>query len=242
MKILSLVALLLSSSLAAAQTHGHINAGAQDIDGLPGINSGDRLHMYFEPGTQLTTLAANSGTGVSGADGFRWNGYTTFTALHQSSQPSSPSGYDSLGALSGSFLVLRLDALAGPLGARFAFYDSGDSDPRWIYQIGTGFLLGDGQITLTQPSYYAGSPGNGIPSDPFGHIHGRTFGVDAAGDFTATWILQDREAGATGLLDSAPFTSDFSAAPVPEPSTWLLLLGGVGLLVLAARSPHRDSR
>ncbi|MGH8046766.1 MAG: hypothetical protein ACREKL_05935, partial [Chthoniobacterales bacterium] len=135
MKILITLAFLtLGITTASAQSHGHINAGATDSNGSGGINTGDKLFMYFEAGTQLTTLAYNSGGNAYGADGFLWNGYTTFTSLHQSSDPSQSPNYNNLGALSGSFLALDLVSISGPDGAKFAFYETGATDPLWVYQ------------------------------------------------------------------------------------------------------------
>jgi hypothetical protein len=206
-----------------------------DSNASGGINAGDKLFMYFEPGTQTTALSYNSGSNISGADGFLWNGYTTFTALHQSTFPSSFSGYDPLGARSGSFIELQLTRLSGPTGAKFAFYDSGGTDPLWVYQIGTGFLSGNGKITLTQQSYFEGDPLGGIPSDPFGHIHGRTFGADASGTFTATWILHDTQNSTTQLLNSDAFTATYTAVPVPEPAALSLLGLAAAWMILRAR-------
>jgi hypothetical protein len=235
MKIpIALAFLTLTTTLALAQSHGHINAGAIDSNGSGAINAGDKLFMYFEHGTQLTTLAFNSGANVPGADGYLWNGNTTLTALRQSSFPSRAPDYNSLGALSGSFLTINLVSVTGPVGTKLAFYDAGGADPLWVYQICTGFLAGNGEISLTELQWFEGSPEDGIPSDPYGHIHGRTFGIDTAGSFTATWILKDTQSTASGLLDSDPFTSSFTAAPVPEPATWLLLAAGA--LFLAQRA------
>jgi hypothetical protein len=217
------------TAAAAFGAHGHINAGATDSNGSGGINVGDRLFLYFETGTQNTTLVYGTGTTYAG-DGYFWNGYTTITALHQSSDPSQTPNYSSRGARSGSFLALDLVSLSGPVGAKLAFYDSGGTAPLWVYQVGAGFLLGDGRISLTEQAWFEGSPEDGIPSDPYGHIHGRMFATDTAGDFTASWTLRDTQSAATGLLDSAAITSTFSATAVPEPMTWLLLaLGAAGL-------------
>jgi hypothetical protein len=214
---------------AAAFGHGHINAGATDSNSSGGINAGDRLFLYFETGTENTALVYGTGTTYA-ADGYSWNGYTTLTALHQSSDPSQAPNYSSTGALSGSYIVLDLVSVSGPTGAKLAFYETGGADPLWVYQIGTGFLLGDGRISLTEQAWFEGSPADGIPSDPYGHIHGRMFATDTAGDFTATWTLRDTQSSTTGLLDSAAITSTFTAAAVPEPATWLLLALGAAAL------------
>jgi len=222
MKLCSTLTLLIAATAAALGAHGHINAGATDSNSSGHINAGDRLFLYFEAGTTNTALVYGTGTTYA-ADGYSWNGYTTLTALHQSSAPAQAPNYNSLGALSGSFLVLDLVSLSGPAGAKLAFYDTGGTDPLWVYQVGTGFLLGDGRISLTEQAWFEGSPDDGIPSDPYGHIHGRMFAMDTPGDFTATWMLRDTQSATTGLLDSAAITSTFSAAAVPEPATWALL-------------------
>lgn len=241
MKILTTLAFLtLALATAHAQSHGHINAGAIDSNNSGQINSGDRLFMYFESGTETTTLAYNSGATISGADGYLWNGFTTFTSLHQSSFPAQSPNYNSLGALSGSFLTLDLVSITGPVGAKFAFYDAGASDPSWIYQIGTGFLGGTGSISLTETSWFEGSPEDGIPSDPYGHIHGRTFGADTSGTFVATWVLRDTYSSTTGMQDSTLFTTTYTAAAVPEPAMGMLLL--VGAAALGWNRLRRTSR
>jgi hypothetical protein len=229
MKLLVTSLFALFTAAAAFGAHGHINAGATDSNGSGGINAGDRLFLYFETGTQSTALGYGTGTTYAD-DGYFWNGYTTLTAPHQSSDPSQAPNYNSAGARSGSFLVLDLVSLSGPSGAKLAFYESGGADPLWVYQIGAGFLLGDGRISLTEQAWFEGSPGDGIPSDPYGHIHGRMFATDTAGDFTATWMLSDTQSATTGLLDSAAITSTFTAAAVPEPATWLLLALGAAML------------
>ncbi|MEO6053537.1 MAG: PEP-CTERM sorting domain-containing protein [Chthoniobacterales bacterium] len=212
--------------------HGHINAGAQDTNGSGGINAGDKLKMYFEPDTVTTVMTYNAGSTVYGVDGYNWNGYTTLTSLHQSTYISEAPDYNSVGALSGSNLVLNLTSITGTLGAKFAFYETGSINPTWVYQVGTGFLnSGTGTIQLTDSAWFASDP-----SDPFGHIHGRMFALDMVGEYTATWFLQDTESATTGLLNSDSFTMNYSVESVPEPSTYaLLLLSGVMLIVFRKR-------
>ena len=229
-----LAAALLGAGSLYAQSHGHINAGAIDSNNSGAISAGDKLFMYFEHGTETTNLAANGGAGNPGLDGYNWNGFTTFTALHQSSYPSEAPNYNSVGALSGSYLVMELVSISGPVGAQFAFYDSGATDPTWVFEIGTGFTVGTGQIQLTEDGWF-----NADPSDPYGHIHGRTFGVNMAGIYTATWILRDLNTGTTGLLNSDQFTATYNA--VPEPGTWALM-ACAGLFVLGRRLRSRAAR
>ncbi len=234
MKLLThlLIASILGGLIPSAFAHGHINAG----------KSGDKLFMYFEEGTETTVLAYNNidddsegyaAAAVYREDGYLWSGNTTMTALHQSSfnDPDNPDieYYDPNGALSGSYIVLSLVSITGPTGAKLAFYESLATDPTFVYEIGTD-LATPLTINLTESSWF-----NGTPSDPFGHIHGRMFGVDTAGDYQIEWVLKDTRSGAGAMLDSDIFTQSFTAAAIPEPSTWLLLGAGAVLLVVLRR-------
>lgn len=225
MKLLThLLAITILGALApSAFAHGHINAG----------KDGDKLYMYFEEGTRNTNLAYNAVDDGSQAyedaviyreDGYLWNGNTTMTALHQSSNPLADY-YDSAGALSGSYIVLSLVSITGPTGGRMAFYEAGATDPTFVYEIGTE-LTSPLTINLTDNLWY-----NALPSDPYGHLHGRMFAVDMAGDYEIEWVLKDMRPGAGAMLDSDVFTQSFTAAAVPEPSTYFLLAVGVVLLV-----------
>jgi len=67
-------------------------------------------------------------------------------------------------------------------------------------------------------------------SDPYGHIHGRSWTANQPGTYTVDYILHD----ASGQHpDSAPFTVTYGA--VPEPGTAALLAGGLAALGLVRR-------
>jgi hypothetical protein len=205
-------------ALSSGFGHGHINAGITAVGST-------QLAMHFEPETETTELVFNGGLNAYGADGFLWNGFTTLTALHQGTYPDEAPNYNILGAASGSYLVMELVSISGPAGARFAFYDSLATDPLWVFEIGTGFIAGDpatqGVIKLTDDAWF-----EAFPSDPYGHYHDRTFGVDQAGIYTVQWVLRDTR----GLMqDSEIFSATYVATPLPEPSAGLLVLGAAGL-------------
>jgi hypothetical protein len=67
-------------------------------------------------------------------------------------------------------------------------------------------------------------------TDPYGHIHGRSWTANQPGTYTVDYILKD----ASGQhADSAPFTVTYGA--VPEPGTAALLAGGLAALGLVRR-------
>lgn len=69
-----------------------------------------------------------------------------------------------------------------------------------------------------------------IAVDPYGHIHGRSFATNGDGDFRIVWQATD----ANGIhADSDLLTMRFLA--VPEPSTWLLIGLGLGVMLFVLR-------
>jgi len=67
-------------------------------------------------------------------------------------------------------------------------------------------------------------------TDPYGHLHGRSWTASVEGTYTVDYIIRDTS-GQHG--DSAPFTVTYSA--VPEPASVVLIGSAIGLLALARR-------
>lgn len=154
-------------------------------------------------------------------------------------------------AATGSFVELNMSGISGPVGAHFSWWDTAvdPSRPVMTFTIGSGltyvkagWAYGDGLFNLSDPTLLVGdgvNDGVGEPpatvsgtsgADPYGHIHGRSFTVDAPGTYSIGFVLHDLN-GAAG--DSAPFTVSYSA--VPEPSVCLLIAVGAGCAFFARR-------
>lgn len=199
--------------------HSHIHAGAWDSDQSGAISVGDQLKIYD---LAAIPLLYNAGLGNYGDDGFLFNGNITFTALHQATYPGMAPSFNSVGAMSGSFLTMVLFSVLGPAGSSFAFYDTNSLAPS-LFMV-EGATGGAGSYALTEAAFFSGDPDNGLFSDPYGHIHGRQFAVTQSGTYTVGWYLHDTQ----GLMQDSPvFFVTYLA--VPEPSS--LTLAGWGLLV-----------
>lgn len=198
------VLLALGISLAAASAPAqHINAGAASQN--PGaqlqfINSGATfLSPGFQQLTNIVTLNySNSGTYAGLFT--RLNG-PSFTALANSNSPFA--------AALGSFLDLSIVSVAGPVGGSFYFYDVGATTP--TYTLGVGGTATTDLFTLSEGT-----------ADPYGHIHGRRFGVDLPGTYTVGFqILDVSHNGPGGGPIHAPsdvYYLTYKTNPVPEPS------------------------
>ncbi len=220
----------LTTSLHAQHSHGYI--GDANGDGYLDAVSADT-----GAGTLLTTLPTRTMTyGTSSPQalaGYNFVGTYTFSALHGSqSLVSNPQG-----ALSGTKIYMTLYAVSGPEGANFAFFESDETETPYVaFTMETGTTGSTNSFVITEEEYYELNP-----SDPYGHIHGRSFGADTFGTYTLTWVLTNSESSGTiSSLDNPNsglryFTQTFNA--VPEPSTWAMIgiAAAFGLFCLRRR-------
>lgn len=253
---LSLAALTTTTNFAKA---GHVYGGIIDTNGTPGLGAGDALAFvnntpsspdYGKPitgaslgalGMSFVTVGEQSGLYLSSAPSFTGlsNGLNWTGSSYRAASPFA--------ALSGAWIVMKIDSISGPDGATFAFWEEHDGmlHVSESYKIGTS--TGTDYWTLTDPSLVIGD-GTTPPAttttnavsleaeppygDPYGHLHGRSFTVDTPGTYTVSFILHD----ANGIqADSAPFVLTYTTA-VPEPGTIALLTGaGVAGLALYRR-------
>jgi hypothetical protein len=213
-----LISLTGAAGPALAQ-HGHLNAGAF------GTNQNDQLYcvngasVATNSGFVRTLDYSNSGTYAG-----TFNGNITFTALPGTTNNGGPAfGHAALG----SFLVAEIVSVDGPAGGVFSFWDSAETSPTHNVPVGT--TGGSFQWDLSDSGLGAGQP----DGDPFGHIHGRRFSVNADGRYTVGFRALDTSLNGAGSgpihLASDPIYIYFQT--VPEPAVTALAVVGLGAVV-----------
>lgn len=264
-------ALVLSAQNANAQ---HTYAGIIDTNGTPGLQAGDALSFVVNSGVNGGNVVSGSSFGVLQAlpvlvgdqAGLFANSQITFTALAGTGLTWTGAAYRAASAYAadpGSYIELLISSVTGPSGAKFSFWDDGDTAPSFTTTIGAGPTPGVGSFLLTndgitygdQPQFVGdgvsdsigeppttpnGTSGTGgiTVVDPYGHIHGRSFTFDTEGDYTVSFILQDKSGTHP---NSAPFSLEYhAAAAVPEPTTFAMIGGAA--LVLGAFGRRRSMK
>ncbi len=246
MKPIKLLAALAAATLCAAGHPAraqHAYAGIIDTNGTPGLGAGDALAFVDKV---TGALASGSGLGVLdmtpatiGAQaGLFFTGDPTLTALSNGRNWTGAAyrAANPFAALAGSQVQVQVVSATGPTGATLGIWDENVSlsSPIFSYTIGTSgatgywnltdlsLIVGDGVTTVPAPTGL-----NNPPVDPYGHIHGRSFTVDTAGEYTVGFLLHDLSGT---HADGAPFVVSFSA--VPEPAGLALLSLGVAIIAL----------
>ena len=208
---LALSAILLHGPHLSAQ---HLNAGATAQTQGSSLIWANGAAFAAESGYVQNMTLATSGryTGLFNASG------PTLTAL---------SSTNNVGAAAGAFLTAEIVSVAGPSGSLFSFWEGVDHGGGSLatFSILAGSTGISQQFALSDVLEGAGQPGG----DPFGHLHGRRFTVNAEGLYTVGFRVLDISANGPGgspiHLPSQVLYMNF--ATVPEPS--VLTLAGVGL-------------
>lgn len=183
--IFALTALLFWPRLLCAQ-HIHINAGAfstaQDaqlyfVNGnVYGTNLGYDVYLTYTNAGSFANLYQGAGL--------------TFTALASTPDNGGPAfGH----AAEGAYLELQFVSVTGPQGGTFSVWEQDAGNPEIsnpLFNIPVGTTNGTDQFNLSESD---GSPG----SDPYGHIHGRTFVADKPGLYTLGCKILDTSANGT---------------------------------------------
>jgi hypothetical protein len=149
--------------------------------------------LYFANGFNFLTnsgyaLQLKSETNGVFAGYFR--GATTFTALPSTENFGGPAfGH----AVPGAHLELQIESVLGPAGGAFLFWENeeGELGTHVTFSVPVGERNGTNRFVLSENDGSA-------DSDPFGHIHGRSFGATLAGLYQVGLRILDTSANGPG--------------------------------------------
>src|SRR5689334_20454624 len=167
--------------------HIHLNAGA-----LSPERSGA---LYFVNGDLYNTNAGYDVYLTFTNSGSFANLYQGAGVTFASQASTLNNGGPAFGhAADGAFLQLQFVSMSGPPGGAFGVWQQqpgnpGTSDPLFALPVGTS--NGTNLLALSESD---GSPG----SDPYGHIHGRTFTASKPGLYVLGCRLLDTSSNGTG--------------------------------------------
>jgi hypothetical protein len=214
MKIATLVLGLFSGAAVFGQ-HGHINAGARDGA------QGSQLHFangaeYMTNSGYVVALSRDTNAPFNGL----YRGSVGFTSLSATPATGGPApGHAGLGA----FLELKVVEVEGPAGSLLALWkeDESTGETAKLFEVPAGTQNGTNRFPLTESD---ASPG----SDPYGHIHGRSFTVSAPGLHVVGFQIVDTSAnGADG-------------GPIHQPSDIFRMYFQAGMTIAGIRHAKEE--
>lgn len=174
---LCLLALSVCTSRLAAQSHGHLNIGA-DAGALV-FENGDLFAT--NTGFVMTLNYTNGGTYTGYYQGNITLAVLAATAGHGGPVPGAPE--------LGSYIYAQIVSVEGPAGGIFCFWDTGALSPTISVASGT-----TGATNIFKVSENDGSPG----TDPYGHIHGRRFTANKPGVYLVGFRAVDFSTNGVG--------------------------------------------
>ncbi|MCX6924683.1 MAG: hypothetical protein NT154_15940 [Verrucomicrobia bacterium] len=214
LKPLAAATAALLAAAASASAHEHLAAGANST--TPGsplifVNAGD----YATNSGYVFNLSADAPG--SPYDGWYYTADLVFAALAATPNYGGP---EAQAAAVGSHIEIVLETFSGPPLSTLGFWETqqdGVDSTNLTWTIPVGLTHGTNRIEVSETD---GSPA----ADPYGHIHGRIYGVDKPGLYTIGFRYVDTSTNGPG------------GGPIQAPSDRFYLYFQAGVTI-AAISP-----
>ncbi len=247
--------LFLSAAVIAidpVSAHDHFAAAIQDANGNNQPDAGEALRLTWSGAVnpeQRTFHLLPRPAGV----GQNCGGYYmlqdlyvrtlfplddfSFTALSDGQTEDSEDH-----AATGSEIWVEITAVSGPAGGSFGFWEpESASSPTPTASFATGVATGNFAFQVSEPI-------EGIVAkfqDPYGHVHGRAWTADKAGDYAVSFRFVDRSVtnqGGPWHPPSAVFVLHFKAGPNFQPTG--KMMSGTGFVLtwpsqMGIRNPNQ---
>lgn len=234
---------LFGSASAANQTPGNGFTYSQLM--LTAAGSGDQSGSAFAPQALLIdfnqAFAFDFHFYIPTGDDLRGDGLS-FTLAGSPGLGSGGSGlgYEGLGSDSVAFAIDTFHFDGEPVSPSLQILQGGGSTPLATTETGLGDALRDPDFQWYASVNYTPSGADdhaGVLSGHIEHVNLGSFSVSARVDFAALGLAGNPVyhgfTASNGLATDGHLIT--SAAPVPEPGSWALLLAGLGAVVMLAR-------
>ena len=222
------ISALVAAAIVSADGHDHFAAGIVDANPNRLPDAGESLRLIGpDPTAKVFHLLARPVGQTCGGYYMLNENVRTLFPLDSFSFTALSDGQTESGAVNfahtGSDIWMEITAVAGPAGANFGFWEVGQASASETptASFPTNVPTGNFTFEISEPLPWI----DAADQDPYGHIHGRCWTADRAGDYFVSYRLVDRSTSGPGggpwHTPSPAYVLHFKAGPEFQPTTKL---------------------